>query len=41
MAKKKELPKNETPDAYSDANRTPVPIDIGHLFRFKPDTRSD
>ena len=27
--------------AYSDANRTPVPIDIGHLFRFKPDTRSD
>ena len=27
--------------AYSDANRTPVPIDIGHLFRFKPDTHSD
>ena len=27
--------------AYSDANRTSVPIDIGHLFRFKADTRSD
>jgi phosphoglycolate phosphatase-like HAD superfamily hydrolase len=27
--------------AYSDARRTPIPILVGHPFRFNPDTYSD